>query len=363
MVTVIQAKMVSARTSRRLQKSYAANNDDDRGTTDDGRDGSAGVRAQSEDDVATETLPRTKVAQSSSVARARYPSHPNAKDDRAAASMESAELELPAVSKSETQETMETEQLVSSSSAKKSLAYTHLRSPGLSPIRSKASKDGTKQSTTSSPSTAPVPQGLVAVPVVTRSTRRETFASAKAPSKERKVKSASIGDTSPQSSTSSPSVDEKIMDLFAPPQSIRTRSRQSSAQTINPPPPAERSSSTAEVALGRSERNKKAQDSSSSLTPPSSKGTSRSSPKTPEDPKTGVDAAERKAMSTTNKRQYASATLVHIPHPSQHGSNFDPFETFHKSPPCEIDAMQKSTESAPARMPVSTMVGWVFQYC
>jgi hypothetical protein len=194
----------------------------------------------------------------------------------------------------------------------------------------------------------------VALPVVTRSTRRQTFASANAPAKkERKAKS--IGETSPQSSTSS-AVDENIMDLFAPPQPVRTRSRQSSVQTVNPLA-TESSSPTAEVVAGgrSSQRNKKAQDPPSS-SPPSSnlKGKSRSSPKTPLDPKAGADAADRKAMSTTNKKYGSSATLVHVPHPSQ-GSNFDPFATYHKSPTWEMDAMQKSIESAPARMPVSTM--------
>jgi len=344
MVSVIKAEMVSARSSRGLQKSAA--NDDDRGTTD-ARDGSAGVY-QSKDDVTVETLPRSNVAKSSSVARP--PSDPTAFDDGAAVAKESAELEeLPVVSKSETHETMETVQSSSSSasSEKRSLGDTkkmHMPSPGLSPIRFNA----TEQSTASSPTTASVPQGLVALPVVTRSTRRETFASAKALKKERTVKSELIGETSPQSSTSSAGVDENVMDLFAPPQSARTRSRQSSSLTINPPV-AEPFSSTVEVTGGMSQGNKKAQDSSSSKP----EGKCRSSPKTPQDPKTGVDAAERKAMSTTNKKQYASATLVHIPHPSHHGGDFDPFETYHKSPPWEIDAMQKSTESAPARMPIS----------
>ena len=312
MVTVIQAHK-----GGRLHKS-SANGGDNGGRV---VVTSTGTNEQAEHDL----LPRSKVARSSS-------------DDRVVAAKKSAELD----------KTMETEQLSSLSSSssssssissKKSSQTNDMPSPGLSPIQRKGSKDGatTNNQSTKRPS-APVPQGLVALPVVTRSTRRQTFASAKAPSskKERKAKSI-IGETSPQSTTSSSS-DDNMMDLFAPPQPVLTRSRQSSS------------------AKSTKGNKKAAQDppSSSPSTTSSKRRKSKASPKTPRDPKTGADAAERKAMSTTNKKQLASSgTLVHIPHPSQ-GDNFDPFATFHKSPTWAMDAMQTSIESAPARMPVST---------
>ncbi len=321
MVTVIQKQMNSGRSSRRLRPS----------DNDDGRKMSAGSNEESEHDMAAETLPRSHASRSSS--RAHPPSHQH----RAFVAKKSAELD----------DTMDTENLSSlsgssscSSSSKKSLRPSDMPSPGLSPIRRKGSRDATNQSS------APVPHGLVALPVVTRSTRRQTFASAKAPAKKEK-KVLPLGEASPQSSTSS-SNEDNIMNLFAPPQSDRTRSRQSSAAT-------KPSSSKAEVVPGgRSQhRNRKAaQNPPFSPPPPSKGGKPRLSPKTPLEPKRGADAAERKVMSTTNRKQHGSATLVHIP--QSHGNDFDPFGTFHKSPIWEIDAMQKSTESAPARMPVST---------
>lgn len=315
--------MNSGRSSRRLRPSA----DDD-----DGRNTSAGSNAneQSEHDMVAETLPRSHAARSSS--RAHPPSHPG----RAVALKRSAEFD----------DTMDTEQLsslssssASSSSSKKSIRHGDMPSPGLSPIRRKGSRDATNQSS------APVPHGLVALPVVTKSTRRQTFASAKAPTKKEK-KVLPLGEGSPQSSTSS-SNEKNIMDLFAPPQSDRTRSRQSSALAPNPHATKPSSSKTEVVPGGRSHR--KAQDPPSSPPPPSMGGKPRSSPKTPLEPKS---AAERKVMSTTNRKQHGSATLVHIP---QSSNDFDPFATFHKSPTWEIDAMQKSTESAPARMPVSSL--------
>ena len=204
MVTVIQAHK-----GGRLHKS-SANGGDDGGRV---VVTSTGTNEQAEHDL----LPRSKVARSSS-------------DGRVVAAKKSAELD----------KTMETEQLSSLSSSsssssssissKKSSQTNDMPSPGLSPIQRKGSKDGatTNNQSTKRPS-APVPQGLVALPVVTRSTRRQTFASAKAPSskKERKAKSI-IGETSPQSTTSSSS-DDNMMDLFAPPQPVLTRSRQSSS--------------------------------------------------------------------------------------------------------------------------------------
>lgn len=315
MVTVIQAH------KGRLHKSSANGDDDGRVVVT-----ATGTNEQAEHDL----LPTSKVARSSS-------------DERVVvAAKKSAELD----------KTMDTEQLSSLSSSssssssssissKKSSPQTNdMPSPGLSPIQRKGSKDGATTNQSTKRPSAPVPQGLVALPVVTRSTRRQTFASAKAPSskKERKAKSI-IGETSPQSTASSSS-DDNMMDLFAPPQPVLTRSRQSSAK----------------VTKGNK---KAAQDppSSSPSTSSSKRRKSKASPKTPRDPKTGADAAERKAMSTTNKKQLASSgTLVHIPHPSQ-GDNFDPFATFHKSPTWAMDAMQTSIESAPARMPVSTQFG------
>lgn len=331
MVTVIQKQMNSGRSSRRLRPSAG---------DDDGRNTSAGSNEQSEHDMVAETLPRSHVARSSS--RAHPPSHPGRAV--AVAAKKSAELD----------ETMDTEQLSSlscsssSSSSKKSIRPSDMPSPGLSPIRRKGSMDATNQS-----SPAVLPQGLVALPVVTRSTRRQTFASAQAPAKKEK-KVLPLGESSPQSSTSS-SNENNILDLFAPPQSDRARSRQSSAHA-----PISRatkpSSSKAEVVPGgRSQhKNRKAQDPSLSPPPPSTGGKPRLSPKTPLEPKTAADAAERKVMSTTNRKQHGSATLVHIP--QSHGNDFDPFASFHKSPTWEIDAMQKSTESAPARMPVSIVL-------
>lgn len=322
MVTVIQKQMNSGRSSRRLRPS--ADDDDVRNT-------SAGNNEESEHDMAAETLPRSHASRSSS--RAHPPSHPH----QAVVAKKSAELD----------DTMDTENVSSLSSSpsfslssKKSSRPSDMPSPGLSPIRRKGSRDATNQST------APVPHGLVALPVVTRSTRRQTFASAKAPAKKEK-KVLPLGEASPQSSTSS-SNENNIMDLFAPPQSDRTRSRQSSAAT-------KPSSSKAEVVPGgrSQQRNSKAAQDPSFSPPSSSKGGKpRLSPKTPLEPKRGADAAERKVMSTTNRKQHGSATLVHIP--QSHGNDFDPFATYHKSPTWEIDAMQKSTESAPARMPVST---------
>ena len=330
MVTVIQKQMNSGRRSRRLQPPSS--------DVDDGREMSAGGNEQLEHDMVAEVLPRSYAARSSSVAQ--HPSHPTEDDNRAVAAKKSAELD----------DTMDTEHLSSlscssssSSFSKKSMIrLTDMPSPGLSPIRRKGSRDATNQS-----STAPVPQGLVALPVVTRSTRRQTFASANAPAKkERKV--LPLGEASPQSSSSSSS-ENNMMDLFAPPQSDRARSRQLSAHATNP------TSSKAEVAPGGRPQNRKAQDPPASSPLPSSRGgKSRLAPKTPFDPKIGADATERKVMSTTNRKPHGSATLVHTPHPSQ-GNDFDPFATYHKSPTWEIDAMQKSTESAPARMPVSTM--------
>lgn len=309
MVTVMTSEMVlSSRCSRRLQKSKSS--DDDFSSTRDGSARGADQVEHDSDDIQPKKL---------SVA------------------MTSAVLELPAVSMSETHETVETGSTCFVQPAEKEMP-----SPGLSPIQSEA-----KEANRLSSSTVLAPQGLVALPIVTKSTRRETFASAKAPMKKER-KEPSTTHTSPLSSTSSSGDDENIMDLFAPPQSSRSRSRPSSTPTTDPP-------AYNDIVKARAQaksRMKQAQTLSSPL-PPSSKGKSRSSPKTPHNKKTGGVVTERNAMSTTNKKQCVGGTLVHIPRQSPGDSNFDPFSTFHKSPPWEIDVMQKATESAPARMPVS----------
>ncbi len=364
MVSVIETTMGSARGgSRRGRPKKSSDNDsNDDGAEHSSRIVSSGVteRAAGQCSSGVETLPKPKATKKSKAA--------------AAATNASAELELPAVSKSETHETVEGGVQSASSSpphqhTKKSSSAGEMPSPGLSPIQNNTEKEVTKETTSSSSSSiALAPQGLVSLPVVTRATRRETFATAKAPKKkERKVK-RSTGDNSPQSSTSSSGVDETIMDLFAPPQSTRTRSRPSSSSATTQAKTVITASSSsslskAEAAGGKSQQ-KQAQTTSSS-TPskfaatPSTKRKPRNSPKTPADTKkTGRGSAERKALSTTNKKQYAAAgTLVHLPRPSpyRYGSHFDPFISFHKSPPWEIDVMQKSTESAPAKMPVSTL--------
>ena len=374
MVSVIEATMGSARGgSRRGRPKKSSDNDsNDDGAEHSSRVVSSGVTERAHWSSAVETLPKSKATKKSNAATA-------------ATNASAAELELPAVSKSETRETVEGVQSASSSPSPhqhtKKSSSAEMPSPGLSPIQNNTEKEATKETTSSSSSSiALAHQSIVSLPVVTRATRRETFATTKAPKKkERKVK-RSTGENSPQSSTSSSGVDETIMDLFAPPQSTRTRSRPSSssvtqqAKTVRPPEititaSSSSSLSKAEAAGGKSQQ-KQAQTTTSSSTPskfaatPSTKRKPRNSPKTPADTKkTGRGSAERKALSTTNKKQYAAAgTLVHLPRPSpyRYGSHFDPFISFHKSPPWEIDVMQKSTESAPAKMPVSTsIVDWL----
>lgn len=373
MVSVIKSTMGSARGgSRRGRPKKSDNDSNDDGAEHSSRVVSSGVTERAHWSSAVETLPKSKATKKSKAATA-------------ATNASAAELELPAVSKSETHETVEGVQSASSSPSPhqhtKKSSSAEMPSPGLSPIQNNTEKEATKETTSSSSSSiALAHQGIVSLPVVTRATRRETFATTKAPKKkERKVK-RSTGENSPQSSTSSSGVDETIMDLFAPPQSTRTRSRPSSssatqqAKTVRPPEitittSSSSSLSKAEAAGGKSQQ-KQAQTSTSSSTPskfaatPSTKRKPRNSPKTPADTKkTGRGSAERKALSTTNKKQYAAAgTLVHLPRPSpyRYGSHFDPFISFHKSPPWEIDVMQKSTESAPAKMPVSTsIVDWL----
>lgn len=376
-MSVIEATMGSARggSSRRGRPKKSSDNDsNDDGADHSSRVVSSGVTERAGQCNGVDALPKPTATKKSSR---------NGDKAAAAATNASAELELPAVSKSETHETLEGVLSSTSSSpphqhTKKSSSATEMPSPGLSPIQNTTEKEVTKETTSSSSSSiALAPQGLVSLPVVTRATRRETFATTKAPKKkERKVK-RSTGENSPQSSTSSSGVDETIMDLFAPPQSTRTRSRPSSssattqAKTVRPPEititaSSSSSLSKAEAAGGKSQQ----KQASSSTTPskfaaatPSTKRKPRNSPKTPADTKkTGRGSAERKALSTTNKKQYAAAgTLVHLPRPSpyRYGSHFDPFISFHKSPPWEIDVMQKSTESAPAKMPVSTSIAVV----
>ena len=335
MVTVLKGKAASSRNSRRHRSS--ANDGVDR------QYASGGSNDQPEHEIAIEALPRSNAARS--LSGAHPPSHLAAKDYRTVLANQSGAID----------ETMDTEQLssLSSSSSRKSVHRNDMPSPGLSPIhRRKESDDVANPLPTSAPTNAPVPKGLVAIPVVTRSTRRETFASAKAPMKKERKKKP-IGESSPQSSTSSNGVDDNIMDLFAPPQSARSRSRQSSVLASNPPA-KKLSPSTSEVASTRPKRMKAAQVSTSP--PRNSKAKSLGTLQTPL--KTSSEAIERKAMSTTTKKQY-SRPMSHLHHPG-HSDDFDPFATFHKSPAWEIDASQKTTESAPARMPVSVLNECIF---